>query len=261
MENTHQAATPTLKILDGQKMDFNDIMSNFRATLNPTLEMFKKDPVNFALVYALPILLGGVLVQIVVPLLLAVPALLSLIGILGIAFAVLAVALSIVSYVALVKAAIEKAKGGKIDLMACYTLAAKNIINTIVLGVKSFLQIFKGIYPFFNAAFSLVYFIEGDAKDIEGSIKMSQDHLQGKTITMILNVVLIAIVTGVASAVFATVWTMVLGFVPYIGGLGSVVSNALFTSFVVLFQYVLKTQLEKMHGAPAHAAPAAHHNS
>lgn len=255
MEKTHKAA-PEFKILDGQKTDFNAIWGNFMATLNPTLDLFKKDPATFLLIYASPIILGAVVANIIFPLILG--GMVGLAAILGIVGVVLILLLSIISYLALIKAASEKEKGNKVDVRACFGLGAKNVISSVILSIKALLTIFQGIRKFINAIFSFIFFMEHDGKDVDGAIKMSQAAGEGKTMTIVWNYILITVAVSIASSIISTIWVTVLGGVsPYVASLGTTIAGALTGTFAVIFMVVFKGQIEKAKAAGAHHTTAA----
>lgn len=265
MENTHQHAQPTLKLLDGQKTDFGMIWSNFQATLIPAFDLFKKDPLNFILIFAIPVIVGGLISQLLLPMLLGgllfgpAGVLISLV-----IFILCSIVLSIVAYLALVKAVIEKSKGNKIDLGKIFGMAIKEVVPAIVLSIKAFLAIFGGIKKFINSFLSLIYFMESDKPNVDAALKASQDHCEGKTITLVWNYILIAVMSSIAISIITNIWVSVTYAASYsIASMGAFIANGVITSFTVLFHYVLKTQIEKLHGhhAAAHTAAPTHHNS
>lgn len=263
MENTHHAP-PELKLLDGQKTDFGMIWNNFMATLMPAFELFKKDPVNFILIFAIPVIVGGLLSQLVLPMLLG--GFLYAGGIVGllisaVVFIFCSVILTIFAYLALVKAVVEKNKGNKIDLVKIFGVAFKEMVPSISLSIKAFLTIFSGIKKFINSFLSLIYFMEMDKPNVDAALKASQDHCEGKTITLVWNYILIAVATSLVSGIINNIWMSVTWRASYqIASMGSFIVGGLVTSFAVLFHVVLKTQIEKLHGHAAahHAAP--HHS-
>lgn len=258
MENTHQHAQPTLKLLDGQKTDFGMIWNNFLATLMPAFDLFKKDPVNFILIFAIPVIVGGLLSELVLPMLLGGLLYGGLVGMLIsiVVFIFCSIILSIIAYLALVKAVIEKGKGNKIDLGKIFGVAVKEVVPSIMLSIKVLLAIFGGLKKFINSFLALIYFMESDKPNVEAALKASQDNCEGKTITLVWNYILIALATGIVSGVITNIWVSVTWRSSYqIASMGSFIANGVVTSFAVLFHYVLKTQIEKLHGAAAHAAP------
>ena len=233
------------------------IWDNFRATLGAALELFKKDPLNFVLIFAIPVIAGGLLSQILLPMVLGglmfgpAGALISLV-----IFIFCTIVLEIVAYLALVKAVIEKSKGNKIDLMQIFTLASKQVVPAITLGVKAFLTIFHGISKFINSWFALIYFMESDTPVVDTALKASQDNCQGKTITLVWNVIIMAIASSIAINIITGVWVSLTSVASYqIASLGTYLASGVISSFTVLFHYVLKGQLEKIQGASHAAAP------
>ena len=104
MENTNKT-TPTLELVDGKAFDFNLIGRNFMAVLNPAVELFKKDPTNFILIFAIPVVVGGLLSQIVLPMMLGGLLYGGLVGWLlsTVIFLICSVVLSLLAYLALLK--------------------------------------------------------------------------------------------------------------------------------------------------------------
>jgi hypothetical protein len=246
MEHTNQKAAGKFVILDGQKTNFGMIWSNFVYLINHAMDIFKKDPVTFILAGLIPVLVGWALMAVLMPILLTSVA--SLAGILGIVITVLVFVLSIVSYIAVLKATVDKAKGGKVNVGELFAFGFKNCINYVILGIKVLLTIFGGLSKFVNSWLSTVFFVENNGK-VDEAIKSSQATSEKKTATVAWGMIVASVMISIAGSILTTIWVTVLGGVPYVGTVGSYAISGLITVFTVLCSVVLKNELEKGHSA------------
>jgi hypothetical protein len=263
MENTHQKSSAEFKILDGQKTDFNMIFANVGYVFNKALELFKKDTTNFVLAFAIPVVVGGLLTVIAAPLLLAG---LYRGGIGGFAtamslFALVAFVLSLVAYIALLKAIVDVSKGTKFQLMDLFKFGFVQLINFIILGFKVLFTIFTGLKNFVNAWLSSIYFVENGG-NVDQAIKSSQQVAEGKTATVAWTVILVAIAASLAANILTMLWVGVFSvFSGPVAELGSYIMSALVGPLTIMCHYVLREELSKHgghHAAPVHHTPTHH---
>lgn len=266
MENTHQKSSAEFKILDGQKTDFNQIFANLGYILNKAMDTFKKDPTNFLLAFAIPVVVGGILTIILTPLLWGSIVTGGLTGglISLLIYVFCSIVLSIVAYVALLKAVIDVSKGIKLNILDLFRFGFANVISFVILGVKVLLTIFTGVKKFLNSLLASIYFVENGGK-VEESIKSSQATVEGKTFTLVWTLILVGLVTGIAGSVLAQIWVSIFHIASYqLAVLGSYVINGLVTPFAIICQFVLREELHKHgghHAAPEHHAPTHHHTA
>lgn len=246
MEHTNQKGAGKFVVLDGQKTNFGVIWSNFVYLINHAMDIFKKDPVTFILAALIPLLVGWALTAVLLPIVASAAA--GLFGILSMVFAVLVFVLSLVSYIAVLKATVDKAKGATVNVGELFAFGFKNFISYIVLGVKVLLTIFGGLSKFVNSWLSTVYFVENNGK-VDEAIKSSQATSEKKTATVAWGVIMASLVVGIAGSILTSIWLAVLGGVPYVGSVGSSAISGLITVFTILCNVVLKNELEKGHSA------------
>lgn len=251
MEHAQQKSPAKFVVLDGKKTDFGAVWSNFVFLFTNALEIFKKDPATFILAALIPLLVSWAFLIILVPILMTVPALAPLLAIIAL---VLGILLGIVSYLAVLKAVVDKAKGSSVNLGALFGFGLGKAVSYIILGIKVLLTIFTGLSKFVNAWLSPVYFIENGGK-VDEAIKSSQAGSDKKTATVAWGVIVAGIMISIGGSVLTSVWTSVLGNVAYVGSVGSYIISGLITVFTILCHVVLKGEVEKAHGAaPAHHA-------
>ena len=249
MENTHKSP-PSFQVIDGKKFDFNLIWSNFMSILNPAVELFKKDALNFILIFAVPVIIGGLLANIVFPTVLG--GLILSTGIIGMLlslaiFVFCSIVLSLIAYLALVKAVIEKSKGNKIDLSGVFSFAANHAIGSVTLSIKTFLTIFGGWKKFVNSLLSLIYFMESAKPNADEALKSSQATCEGKSVSVIWNFLLIGFATSIVSSIISSVWVGLTSSFSYsVATLGYTIAYGVVTSFTILYHFVMKTELEKL---------------
>lgn len=257
MENAHHKSPGEFKILDGQKTDVNQIFANLGYIVSKALELFKKDPANFILAFAIPVVVGGLLSVILVPMLLG--GIIAGGGLIGgvislVVYIFCGIVLSVVAYVALLKAIIDVSKGGKINIVELFRFGFTHCVNYIVLAFKMLFTIFSGIKPFVNAWLAPIYFVENGG-NVEQSIKSSQTTAEGKTVTLVWTVILLGIGASIVSSILAQVWVGVFWRIYFdLATLGVYVINGVVTPFVIMGQFVLREELAKQggHHAPAH---------
>jgi hypothetical protein len=252
MEHAQQKTPAKFVVLDGKKTDFGAVWSNFVFLITNAIEIFKKEPVTFILAALIPLLLSWAFVVILVPLLMAVPALAPLLAIIAL---VLGIVLSIVSYLAVLKAVVDKAKGTSVNLGGLFGFGLAKAISFVILDIKVLLTIFTGLSKFVNAWLSPVYFIENGGK-VDEAIKSSQASSDKKTATVVWGIIVSGIMISIGGSILTSIWTSVLGNVAYVGTVGSYIISGLITVFTILCHVVLKGEVEKAHGASA--APAHH---
>ncbi|MGL5831406.1 MAG: hypothetical protein ACRCZE_04650 [Candidatus Altimarinota bacterium] len=246
MEHTNQKGANKFVILDGHKTDFGTIWGNFVYLINHALDIFKKDPVTFIIAALLPLLVSWALLIIVLPILATAAA--SMYGILAIVVSVLMFVLTVVSYLAVLKATVDKAKGNNVNVGELFGFALKNFVNYIILGIKVLLTIFGGLTKFVNSWLSTVYFVENNGK-VDEAVKSSQATSEKKTATVAWGMIVSSVVVSIAGSILSSIWLAVLGGVPYVGSIGSYAITGLITVFTLLCSVVLKNELEKGHSA------------
>lgn len=246
MEHTNQKGANKFVVLDGHKTDFGTIWANFVYLITHAMDIFKKDAVTFILAALIPVLVGWALAVVLLPIIATAAA--SMVGIIAIVVSVLVFVLSIVSYIAVLKATVDKAKGSNVNIGELFAFGLKNCINYIILGVKVLLTIFGGLTKFVNSWLSTVYFVENNGK-VDEAVKSSQATSEKKTATVAWGMIISSLIVGIAGSIVSSVWLAVLGGVPYVGSIGSYAINGLITVFTVLCSVVLKNELEKGHSA------------
>lgn len=254
MENANQKSKAEFKLLDGQKTDFNQIFANFSYIAMDALELFQKDPVNFIMAFAIPVVVGGLLAVVLIPLLFGGFLYAGVLGgLISLAvFIVCGLGLNLVAYIALMKGIVDVAKGGKIDVVAAFKFGMANMVRFFMLGVKVFLIIFKDVRKCINAWFSPISFVENGG-NIEQSITSSQTAAEGKTVTLVWNIVVVGIVASLASGILTQVWVGIFMRISYeLANLGTYLISGLVTPFVIMCQFVLRNELGK-HGGTSHA--------
>jgi hypothetical protein len=169
--------------------------------------------------------------------------------------------LSLVAYIALLKAIIDVSKGGKINIVGAFKFGFAQCINFVILGVKAFLTIFTGGWNFINALLSSIYFVENGGK-VDESIKSSQATAQGKSITLIWALIVVGLVTGLISGIASQIWSGIFMNISYtLAQIGSIVISSVVTPFAIICQFVLRDELDKHaahRAAPVHHAPTHH---
>lgn len=261
MENAHQKSAAEFKIVDGQKTDFNQIFANFGYVVSKAVDLFKKDPTNFILAFAIPVVVGGLLSVILVPMLLG--GIIMAGGLVGglISLAVYlfcGIILSMVAYVASLKAVVDVSKGTKLNIAELLKFGFANCINFIVLGFKVLFTIFSGLKKFLNAWLASIYFAENGGK-VDESIKSSQAVAEGKTITMVWTIILVALACSVVSSILVQIWVNIFWRMSFdLATMGIYIINGVVTPFAIICQFVLREELGKHAGHHVAAAPAHH---
>ena len=259
MENAHQNGSAEFKIIDGQKTDFNQIFGNVNYVVTKALELFKKDPTNFILAFAIPVVVGGILSAILVPMLFGGMILTG--GMVGglVSLAVYifcSIVLSVVAYVALIKAVVDVSKGNKLDLVGLFKFGFTHCVNFVILGVKMFLTIFTGLRNFVNSWMASIYFVENGG-NVDQSIKSSQATATGKTATLVWTLILVSLAASIISSILGQIWVNIFWRMSWdLAALGVYIINGVVTPFAIISQFVLRAELEK-HSA-AHHAPVHH---
>jgi hypothetical protein len=140
MENTQKSA-PAFQNIDGKKFDVNLIGGNFMASFMPAWELFKKDPVNFILVFALPVVIGAVLSFLIVPLLLGslLYGNLLVAGLVTLVFVILSALFQFYAYGCALRAIVDREKKGKIDFKSVLMFVKDHFADAVKLGIKVFM--------------------------------------------------------------------------------------------------------------------------
>lgn len=196
METTTKSAS--FQIVDGQKFDFNIIWNNFLVTMNQTWELFKKNPLNFILVFALPVIFGALIMLVLFPMIFGslYYGNLFLAGIITLLFMVLLYIFQYYAYGCALRAISDQEKKAKIDIKEVMMFVKDHFIDSVKVAIKVF------IYT--QAWIPLVVFLAGILVSAMGYYSMGPLLLMAAPIVAI--VILIIYFKRIVNASFSLMY-------------------------------------------------------